>query len=424
MTVTPFLSSDFEEMRASRRAASHHARVAMVGLDALLLLAVTSLGLAEAEMKTFEIAPGVHMPWISNGAVGYPSNATETAAELLWLENGGRGLDTAWSYNNQAQVGAAIGHTTVKRSEIFLTTKIPCLGTAELALERVRTDQAQLCDGGASTWCKDQPFADLVLIHEPGGGCKSPAMQQSTWKGLEMAVAQNLTRSIGVSNFGVKDLEAILATAHLPPAVNQCSMHIGRHDDLTIEFCKSHNIQYEAYSPLGGPDLGGQSVMAYPQVISIAKAHEVSGAQVALRWVLQQDIAVVTATGNKEFILEDLAVTNFTLTAAEMKTLSAVAGKPPQPVVNASAATGSAGCPDRSMGTPPGTIPWQCASADDTPSACPPTCPAKPRTYCNVCGCGGVFSSEYCALDGQCVTTSHGGCSRQGGTYCGAASCH
>ena len=79
---------------------------------------------AVTPQKTFEIAPGVLLPWISNGAVGYPSNATETAAEMLWLKNGGRGLDTAWSYHNQMQVGAAISRTTVKRSDIFLTTKV------------------------------------------------------------------------------------------------------------------------------------------------------------------------------------------------------------------------------------------------------------------------------------------------------------
>ena len=117
------------------------------------------------------------------------------------------------------------------------------MGTAELALERVKTDYLQLCDNGASEWCKSQPFADLVLIHEPGGGCKDATMQQATWRGLETALAQNLTRSIGVSNFVVKDLEAILATAKVPPAANQCAMHIGRHDDATIAFCKAHKIQ-------------------------------------------------------------------------------------------------------------------------------------------------------------------------------------
>ena len=149
----------------------------MATLTVALLSSTTAIGAtAMGQTTQFEIAHGVFMPWISNGcpaihpaplpshgalhesvwsptglsqsliflwdvrcvcplinffrAVGYPSNATETAAELLWLENGGRGLDTAWSYNNQAQVGAAMSRTAVKRSDIFLTTKVsidsPC----------------------------------------------------------------------------------------------------------------------------------------------------------------------------------------------------------------------------------------------------------------------------------------------------------
>lgn len=57
-------------------------------------------------------------------------------------------------------------------------------------------------------------------------------------------------------------------------------MHIGRHDDATIKFSQAHGITYEAYSPLGGPDLGGKSVMGYPAVKAAAAAHKVSGAQV------------------------------------------------------------------------------------------------------------------------------------------------
>ena len=67
------------------------------------------------------------------------------------------------------------------------------MGTAELALERIKTDYAQLCDNGQSAWCRSQPFADLVLIHEPGAGCKNAAMQQATWLGLETVSYTHLT---------------------------------------------------------------------------------------------------------------------------------------------------------------------------------------------------------------------------------------
>jgi len=78
------------------------------------------------------------------------------------------------------------------------------------------------------------------------------------------------------------------------------------HDDETIKFSQLHGITYEAYSPLGGDDLGGKSVMTYPAVKEIAAAHGVSGAQVALRWVIQQGCALTTATGDIQYMQEDL----------------------------------------------------------------------------------------------------------------------
>ena len=97
-------------------------------------------------------------------------------------------------------------------------------------------------------------YVDLLLIHSPGskresvknpgcgGPCKNAAERRATYLALEQALAANLTRAIGVSNFDVEQLKDILATAETPPALNQCSMHIGGHDDDTIKFCQAHGI--------------------------------------------------------------------------------------------------------------------------------------------------------------------------------------
>jgi len=101
------------------------------------------------------------------------------------------------------------------------------MGTADLALQFIRDDLAQL----------GQDYVDLILIHAPGGGtlskpgcggpCKTAADRQATYKGLEQALKLNLTRAIGVSNFKTSHLMEILAICETPPALNQCSMHIG-----------------------------------------------------------------------------------------------------------------------------------------------------------------------------------------------------
>ena len=89
--------------------------------------------------------------------------------------------------------------------------------------------------------------------------------------------------------------------------------------------CKKHGIQYEAYSPLGGWAKGGTSrVLDDPTVNAIAKAHNKSSAQVALRWVVQQDIVVVTETDKLAHELDDLALWDWRLTEGEMAKLAAL----------------------------------------------------------------------------------------------------
>ena len=183
------------------------------------------------QIPSFEIAPNVMMPGIN---CGHPDdNSTETNAALDWLKAGGRGIDTAYDYHNQDQVGAAIRESGIDRENIFITTKIsPGICTAETALAAVKRDLKEL----------QLEYVDLVLHHFPCalGGEKGNV---EIWKGLEMALEQNLTRSIGVSNYVQKDLEPILNLNSVVPALNQAQMSVGSHDDdwtpghVKITFC-------------------------------------------------------------------------------------------------------------------------------------------------------------------------------------------
>ena len=79
-----------------------------------------------------------------------------------------------------------------------------------------------------------------------------------------------------MSNFAKSDLDAILALGGVPPAINQCQMSIGSHDDATRTYGLAKNVTYEAYSPLRHVDLSDS------RITTIANAHSVSAAQVAL----------------------------------------------------------------------------------------------------------------------------------------------
>eukprot|EP00729_Bicosta_minor_P004917 gene4917-10532_t len=141
---------------------------------------------------------------------------------------------------------------------------------------------------------------------------------------MERALRQGLTKAIGVSNFGVDLLKQLIADKRttIVPAANQCNHAISGGDDGTFDFCKKQGISYSAFSPLEG--LSGKDVFKIPQVIAIGKAHNVSAAQVALKWVVQQNITAVTAASNPVYISEDISLWGFELTAEEMQTLAAI----------------------------------------------------------------------------------------------------
>ena len=264
-------------------------------------------------------AAAVQLPWISNGAWDlHHATPSEADATSLWLQLGGRGLDTAYSYGSADQIGVGDAvrkaAPTIPRGDIFVTTKIPCAGNASGALAYVKEDLAQL----------GLAYADLILIHTPAK-CTSDAEIQATWQGLEHALALNLTRAIGVSNFEVVHLNAVLAAAKVMPAVNQCCLRVGFHDDDAIALCKQKGIVYQGYSPLGhGTNTSAPPVLLLPEVKAIAAAHNVSAAQVAFRFLTQQGHPLVTATGTKEYDLEDLNSLAFNMTAAELATLTQI----------------------------------------------------------------------------------------------------
>jgi hypothetical protein len=103
------------------------------------------------------------------------------------------------------------------------------------------------------------------------------------------------------------------------PAINQCHMQIGGHDDATIKFCKFHRIVYQSWGPLSSVNLKDD------RIATIAAAHGVSTAQVALRWITQQGFPLAVSPGlNEQYAAEDLSLGSFTLTATEMAILSAI----------------------------------------------------------------------------------------------------
>jgi diketogulonate reductase-like aldo/keto reductase len=261
-------------------------------------------------IPTRTIAPGVDIPVISIGTWSEGTKEDPTKIVDAWMRLGGRGVDTAYIYFDQAKVASAIAGAGVQRKDVFLTTKIP---GCELVSTFVKKDLQQL----------NTSYLDLVLIHAPLG---SSGMCSGAWKTLEQYVSDGKIRSIGVSNFKEKNLEPLLKVATIVPAVNQIDHNVFDHDDATVNFCQQHNITVEAYSPLGSPgrSKSARSVFSDPTVTKIAHVHNVSQAQVALRWIVQSGHILTFLSENPQHQANDADVFGFSLTAAEMKELSSI----------------------------------------------------------------------------------------------------
>merc|ERR1711957_133899 len=214
--------------------------------------------------------------------------------------------DTALIYRDQVSIAKAISTSGINRKDIFITSKIPACGLAQVGIDE---DLKQL----------NTTYIDLILIHSPIGFCRG------TWKVLEDNVKNGKLRAIGISNFNPKQIQNILKGATIAPAVNQIGYSVFGHNEDTIKFCHDNNITVEAYSPLGGAH-GGKSVFKDPTVMSIATAHNVSEAQVALKWIVQRGDVLTTLSSNKDHQANDADLWSFTLADDEMTKLGAIAG--------------------------------------------------------------------------------------------------
>ena len=158
---------------------------------------------------------------------------------------------------------------------------------------------------------------DLVLLHAP---CANDATNLKLWKGMEQALALNLTRSIGVSNYPKKQLAALLKGAVTKPAVNQCQMSLANQESEMLAYCEEQGIVFEAYAAMRACPFSNA------QVKGIAAKHGVGVSQVCLRWVLQKGAVFAVGLGSNitempEYSHENLQLYDFELTADEMRTL-------------------------------------------------------------------------------------------------------
>lgn len=162
-------------------------------------------------------------------------------------------------------------------------------------------------------------YVDLYLIHSPFFAAGNAAELQAKWAQMEAIKASGRARSIGVSNYLQEHLEAVLAKAMVPPAINQIEFHpYLQHGDL-LAYHRQKKIAVSAYSPLTAVTTARPGPLDSVYA-SLAKKYGVSEGDVALRWVIDQGLVAITTSSNEERLKSFLTkLPSFKLTPREVE---------------------------------------------------------------------------------------------------------
>lgn len=240
-------------------------------------------------MRSVEIAPLVHMPMIGLGTWSLKDTYSTVRTAL---DAGYRHIDTARQYGNEAEVGAAIHDSGLPRNEIFITTKI-------LSRDVDRVDA--VVEESLTSLRAD--YVDLWLIHDP----PPPGLSERLWDSLVGLQESGRARAIGVSEYGSSQIDAIIASSGVTPAVNQLRWAPALFDHVRLSELSARGIRLEGFSGLRLTDL------ADPVFRLAADRYGVTPAQVLLRWHIDHGIVAIPRTDNPRRIEQNLDVWGFEL---------------------------------------------------------------------------------------------------------------
>ena len=228
------------------------------------------------------------------------------ATMLAALDAGYRHIDTARKYGTEPAVGEAMRACGLPRAEIFLTTKV--------SHENLKADDfARSVDESLAALKVD--YVDLLLVHWP-----NPQIAVREYMpALARAKREGLARAIGVANFTTVLLDEAVALCPEPLAVLQAEYHPYLDQTKLIAAARGHGLVFVAHCPLGRGRLFDDPVLA-----EIASARGRTIAQVALRWLMQQDVAAIPFSSNPQRIADNFHVFDFTLNDDEMRRIGAL----------------------------------------------------------------------------------------------------
>ncbi|KAI0482623.1 aldo-keto reductase family 1 member E1 [Xylariaceae sp. FL0804] len=256
-----------------------------------------------------KLANGRLMPQLQLGL--YMMSGREAARAVQWaLAAGYRGFDCAQMYHNEREAGRAIRDFLrddggLTRDDVFYTSKLASNSPDYQTVRKSIKQSVDACGLG---------YVDLFLLHSPYGGREA---RLASWRAVEDAIDAGEVMSGGVSNYGVKHIEELMASRpRIPPVVNQIEVHPFNTRTDIREACARHGIVIEAYAPLARA-----MRMRHPTIVELAGKYSCTPAQLLVRWSLQHGLVPLPKSTRRERLLENADVGALEISAADMARL-------------------------------------------------------------------------------------------------------
>ena len=215
------------------------------------------------------------------------------------IAHGYRMIDTSGDYGTQPGIAEGLRRSGVGRDDIYIVTKVE---ETDDAYEATVRNVGEL----------GLDYADLMLIHRPSDS----GAGEDLWRGLIRAKADGLTRDIGVSNYSIPLIEALIRDSGEIPVVNQIEWSPFGHSDEMKRYCEDQGILIEAYSPLTRTKRLADRRLRY-----IASHYEKTPAQLLIRWNLQRRTVPLPKANQSDHFAENIDVFDFEISEQDLAAL-------------------------------------------------------------------------------------------------------
>jgi 2,5-diketo-D-gluconate reductase B len=265
---------------------------------------------AQARLKEFPMddlkTQGISLPRLGLGTYRLQGDTCRAAVESA-LELGYRHIDTAEMYANEEAIGAAIAASGVARRDLHVTTKV---WHENLAPEAIR----HALDASLTKLKLDA--VDLYLVHWPSRHMKLPAVFETLMKLKQ----EGLTRAIGVANFTTALLKTVVDEIKAPIACCQIEYHVMLDQSKVKAYLDAKSLPLVAYCPLAQGRVASDETL-----MKIGRKHNASAAQVALKWLLDQNgVAAIPKASRAESQKANLDALNLELDDDDRRRIAAL----------------------------------------------------------------------------------------------------